>query len=242
MGRPQKREREKRFDPELADLPEGARWREWMGRVEAAIFASPDPVAREQLAKLVGKDCKLDDLIADIADELRARPYELVFVAGGYQLRTKARFADAIRAASSEELRDAGLPELTPTELLAVTAIAYLQPATRAQVSRLAGKEISRDVIGRLKRQGLIDAGLRAPEPGAPFAYVTTRKFLAVFGLATLRDLPDIERMETEGLLQCPQPEIDLDGALGLAGDDGQILEGEFEFDEAEVEGIADDL
>ena len=45
-----------------------------------------------------GEDGKLDDLIGDIADELRARPYELAFVAGGYQFRTKSRFADAIRA------------------------------------------------------------------------------------------------------------------------------------------------
>ena len=232
MSRPKRREQDALFDRDLADVPGGARWREWMGRVEAAIFASRVPVPREALARLVGEKCKLDDLIADIADELRARPYELVFVAGGYQLRTRTRFADAIRAASSGELRDAGLPELTPTELLAVTVIAYLQPATRAEISRLAGKEISREVIGRLKRLDLIDAGLRAPEPGAPFAYVTTRKFLEVFGLATLRELPDIERMEIEGLLQRPQAEIDLDGALGLPGDDGEVLEVGFEFDE----------
>ena len=162
-----------------------------------------------------------------------------MFVAGGYQLRTRTRFADAIRAAGLGALRDAGLPELTPTELLAVTAIAYLQPATRAEISRLAGKEISRDVIGRLKRQGLIDAGPRAPEPGAPFAYVTTRKFLEVFGLATLRDLPDIERMEDEGLLQRPQ--YDLDDALGLVGDDGEVLDGDLEFEAAGVEDMADD-
>jgi len=56
--------------------------------------------------------------------------YDLVFVAGGYQLRTKPRFSAAIRAANAGELRDASLPELTPTELLAVTAIAYLQPVT----------------------------------------------------------------------------------------------------------------
>ena len=43
MSRPKRREQEPLFDPELADLPEGARWREWMGRVEAAIFASPTP-------------------------------------------------------------------------------------------------------------------------------------------------------------------------------------------------------
>ena len=160
MARPKKREQEALFDTDLAELPEGARWREWMGRVEAAIFASRDPVPRDALARLVGPRCNLDDLIADIVDELRARPYELVFVAGGCQFRTRPRFADAIRAASSGDLRDAGAPELTPTELLAVTAIAYLQPATRAELSRLAGKEISRDVIGRLKRLDLIDGGL----------------------------------------------------------------------------------
>ncbi|MCI4679032.1 SMC-Scp complex subunit ScpB [Rhodoblastus acidophilus] len=242
MARPQKRQWEARFDPELDDLPEGARWREWMGRVEAAIFASSAPVAREKLALLVGKSCKLDELIGDIADELRARPYELAFVAGGYQFRTKPRFAEAIRAARSGELRDAGLPELTPSEQLAVTAIAYLQPATRADLSRLAGKEISRDVIARLKRLGLIDGALRAPAPGAPFAYVTTKKFLEVFGLGTLRDLPDIERMEAEGLLQRPQADNELDGVLGLADDAGEGLEADDpEFDEAESEETADE-
>ena len=242
MSRPKKREQDALFDRDLADLPEGARWREWMGRVEAAIFCARDPVEREMLTKLVGPRCNLDDLIADIADELRARPYHLVFVASGYQLRTKRRFSDAIRAASSGELRDAGAPELTPTELLAVTAIAYLQPATRGDLSRLAGKEISRDVIGRLKRFDLIDGALRAPEPGAPFAYVTTKKFLEVFGLATLRDLPDIERLEEEGLLQKPQSEIDIDDALGLVEDDGQTFEGELEFEGAELQDTTDDV
>ena len=225
-----------RFDRELADLPDGARWREWMGRIEAAIFAARDPLPREALARLVGDACRLDDLIADIVDELRARPYELVFVAGGYQLRTKPRFAEAIRAASSGTARDAGLPELTPTELLTVTAIAYLQPATRAEISQFAGREISRDVIARLKRLDLVDAGLRAPEPGAPFAYVTTKKFLEVFGLATLRDLPDIERLEDEGVLQRPRTEAELDGAFGLSGEDGST------FDDAELEDAGDEI
>jgi len=220
MGRPKKREFHDSFDSVLVDLPEAARWRDWMGRVEAVIFAARSSVPREALARLVGSTCNLDDLISDIRDELRARPYELVFVAGGYQLRTKPRFASAIRAASVGDLRDAGPPELTPTEILAVTAIAYLQPATRTELSRLAGKEISRDVIGALKRHGLIDGALRAPEPGAPFAYVTTKKFLEVFGLASLRDLPDIEKLEDAGLLQRPTYGIDLDGVLGL-GDEG---------------------
>jgi segregation and condensation protein B len=59
-----------RLDRDLSDLPEGMRWREWMLRAEAAIFAAPKPVARETLAGLVGDGCRLDALIADINDEL----------------------------------------------------------------------------------------------------------------------------------------------------------------------------
>jgi segregation and condensation protein B len=104
---------------------------------------------------------------------------------------------------------------------LAVTAIAYLQPATRAQVSRLAGKDISRDIIAALRRHSLIDGAMRAPEPGAPLASVTTKRFLEAFGLASLRDLPDVERLEEEGLLPGPRSDPGLDEALGLGGDDG---------------------
>jgi segregation and condensation protein B len=224
MSRPKRRGQEPLFDPELAELPDGARWREWLGRVEAAIFASPAPVPREALAKIVGRDCNLDDLLADIRDELRARPYELVHVAGGWQLRTKARYAGAIRALDNGA-KDAGPPELTPTELLTVTTIAYLQPATRAELSRLIGKEVSRDIIGRLKSLDLIAAGPRAPEAGAPYAYVTTRKFLEVFGLASLRELPDIESLEDAGLLQRPANEADLDGVLGLDDEHAELVD-----------------
>jgi len=69
-----------------------------------------------------------------------------------------------------------------------------------------------------MNRLDLIDGALRAPEPGAPFAYFTTKKFLPVFGLATLRDLPDIERLEDEGLLQRPERDVDLDGVSNRLG------------------------
>jgi segregation and condensation protein B len=76
------------FDRELGDLPPELRWREWMMRVEAVIFASAEPVTRETLARVVGKDCSIDLLIDDLHEELRSRPYELVSVAGGWQHRT----------------------------------------------------------------------------------------------------------------------------------------------------------
>ena len=187
------------LDVDLLDLPPAARWREWMLRVEAAIFASEKPVPREALVRLVGQDCRFDDLIADLIHELRGRPYDLTLVAGGYRLQTKARFAPAIRAAHPGRAGDP-VGELTKTETFALTAIAYLQPVTRGEISKLAGREISRDIIAALKRHGLIDGAIRAPQPGAPFAYVTTRKFLEAFGFASLRDLPDLERLKAHGV------------------------------------------
>jgi segregation and condensation protein B len=169
--RRRRRNSEDVLDVELIDLPPAARWREWMLRVEAAIFASEKPVPREALVRLVGQDCRFDDLIAD----------------------------------------------------------AYLQPVTRGEISRLAGREISRDVITSLKRRGLIDGAICAPQPAAPFAYVTTKTFLEAFGFASLRDLPDLERLKAEGLVQSAGGEADLDAALGLAeqGDEDALEEEE---------------
>ena len=161
--RRRRRDRDDGLDAELADLPPAARWREWMLRVEAAIFASARPVPREALVRVVGQTCRFDDLIADLVQELRGRPYDLALVGGGYALRTKARFTPAIRAANPGRLTDDGLADLTRTETFALTAIAYLQPVTRGEISRLAGREISRDIIASLKRRGLIDGAIRAP-------------------------------------------------------------------------------
>ena len=63
------------------------------------------------------------------------------------------------------------------------------------------GREVSRDAIAALRGEGLIAAGPRSPTPGAPYAYVTTPGFLAQFGFESLRDLPDIEKLEDAGLI-----------------------------------------
>jgi segregation and condensation protein B len=228
-ARRRRREGDEGLDVNLLDLPPAARWREWMLRVEAAVFASDKPVPREALVRVVGQACRFDELIADLTHELRGRPYDLVQVAGGYALRTKTRFGPAIRAVHPGRGGDA-VGKLTKTETFALTAIAYLQPVTRGEISRLAGREISRDIIAALKRHGLIDGAIRAPQPGAPFAYVTTGKFLEAFGFATLRDLPDLERLKAEGLMQTLQGEDQLDSTLGLVeaeGDEGNTFESE---------------
>ena len=187
------------LDTELAELPQALRWREWMARVEAVLFAASEPVGREVLARVVGRGCALDLLIEDIAAELAGRPYEIARIAGGWQFRTRPQHAIAIRAARGEGdiSRD-----LTQNEALVLTIIAYMQPVTRGAISRLTGREVSRDLIARLYRQALIARGPRSPEPGAPYTYVTTPGFLLQFGLETLRDLPDLEALEDAGLLK----------------------------------------
>lgn len=187
------------FDPELAELPPEARWREWMNRVEAVLFAAPQPVEREALARIVGRDVSIDHLIEDIRESLRGKPYEVVNVAGGWAFRTRLAYAQAIKASTVGPERRL---ELTQTELMVLVSIAYHQPITRAGVSEILGREISRDIIGQLRDKEMISAGPRSPTPGAPFTYVTTRQFLAHFSLNTLRDLPDIEALQDAGLLK----------------------------------------
>ncbi|MFD1940651.1 SMC-Scp complex subunit ScpB [Paradevosia shaoguanensis] len=186
------------FDTELADMPADLRWREWMNRIEAVLFAAPRPVEREILARVVGRAASIELLIEDICAELQGKPYDLVRVAGGWQLRTRPAYAEAIAAARALPERRL---ELTRTEMMVLVSIAYHQPVTRASVSEILGREVSRDIIGALREKDMIAAGPRSPTPGAPFTYVTTKGFLEHFGLDTLRGLPDLEALEDAGLL-----------------------------------------
>ena len=108
--------------------------------------------------------------------------------------------------------------------MLALSAIAYQQPVTRAELSRLAGHDISRDILGRLKSLGVIAPGPRVPQPGAPIAWVTTARFLEVFTLRSLGDLPDLDMLADAGDLDrnaAEGVETALDDALGILEDQG---------------------
>ncbi|UVK49482.1 SMC-Scp complex subunit ScpB (plasmid) [Mesorhizobium sp. AR07] len=224
------------LDTELEHLPPELRWREWMGRVEAVIFAASEPVTRSVLARVVGKNCNIDLIIDEIRDELRGRPYELVSVAGGWQHRTRKNFADAIRgafgAATGQGAGGGEKRPLSESESLVLMCIAYFQPITRAELSSFFGKEVSRDLIGILRSQDFIASGPRSPTQGAPYTYVTTKTFLSHFGLDTLRDLPDFEALEDAGLLS--KDKLLVGNILpAFAGDD--------EEDESET-GMSDDF
>lgn len=185
------------FDRELDDLPPDLRWREWMGRIEAVIFASATPVSRENLARVVGQTASVDLLVQDVMSDLQNRPYELVSVANGWVFRTRPKFAPAIHVAADVSDQELGL---NAAEISVLAAIAYHQPLSRAGLRDIFGKDVSRDLIARLRLRGVITTGPRSPRPGAPFTYVTTDKFLAAFDLESLRDLPDREILDDAGL------------------------------------------
>ncbi|MEM7731029.1 MAG: SMC-Scp complex subunit ScpB [Pseudomonadota bacterium] len=182
------------FDRELDDMPPELRWRKWMGRIEAVLFASASPVGRDDLARVVGQGAPVEMLIDDIQAELTGRPYELAHVAEGWIFRTKTQFAEAIKAAA--DLGDQSLA-FTEMEMGVLCAIAYHQPIDRAGLKDIFGKEVSRDLLTRLRYKDLIASGPRSPRPGAPHTFVTTETFLATFDLQSLRDLPELELPDT---------------------------------------------
>ena len=185
------------FDRELQDQPQDLRWRTWMGRIEAVLFASATPVGREDLALVVGQGVSVDLLIEDIKAELTERPYDIARTSDGWMMRSRAQFAPVIRLAA--DVSDQRL-DLNDFETAVLAAIAYHQPLTRDGLKDIFGKEVSRDLIGRLGAQDLIATGPRSPRAGAPYTYVTTGKFLTVFGMESLRDLPDREALQDAGL------------------------------------------
>ncbi|EAQ11841.1 hypothetical protein RB2654_00605 [Rhodobacterales bacterium HTCC2654] len=186
------------LDRELSDLPPELRWREWMRRIEAVLFASASPVPREDLARVVGQAASVELLVEDLAADLEGRAFEIARVTGGWMFRTRAAYAPAIRAAA-----DVGnqFLDLSEFDVAVLAAIAYHQPITRDGLKDIFGKEISRDLIGRLHSRNLIGTGPKSPRRGAPYTFVTTEQFLVAFGLESLHDLPDREQLEDAGVV-----------------------------------------
>jgi segregation and condensation protein B len=180
-----------------------ARWRKWKARVEAVLFAAAKPVTREILARVVGRDCALDLLLDDLKEDLRGRPIELVRAGGSFTLHTRPAFGPAVRVAFDIP---ADAKQLSRLEAGVLMAVAYFQPVTRGEISEMFGREISRDLIAALREEGLIAAGPHSPTLGAPYAYVTTEKFLFEFGFESLRDLPDLEALKDAGLMRVDVP------------------------------------
>lgn len=163
--------------------------------LEAILFAADTPMSATRLAELAGgcgpatvRECieRLNEKYGSCGLSFRIEA-----IAGGYQMMTLPAFRPWIlrlnRQRSETRLSDAAL------ETLAI--IAYRQPVIRADIEAIRGVACG-EVIGRLREMGLVRIAGRAEIVGRPILYSTTRKFLDVFGLADLDDLPPMEALK----------------------------------------------
>jgi segregation and condensation protein B len=178
--------------------------------VEALLFLSAEPVTEAEL--LEACECDGEELSGAL-EELReafapgARGLELRELAGGWTLATAPDTEPAARRLLSKPRT----PPLTPAQAETLAIIAYLQPVSRPEITRIRG--VSADsAAGTLLERGLIEEGGRSPF-GAVL-YRTTPLFLKLFGMTSLEDLPDVSEWDPS-----PDEEADLRERLLRAGE-----------------------
>ena len=161
--------------------------------IEAILFAAGYPVKYEKLSEVIGLPQRdLRNLIARMAEGYGDRGIQLLLYPDTCQLTTKEVFAPYIREALG--IKRGGNLSNSSLEVLAV--VAYNQPITRSYVDIIRGVDSSYAVTSLLDK-GLIEAVGRLEAPGRPMLYGTTDKFLRVFGLNSLADLPETEALDT---------------------------------------------
>lgn len=162
--------------------------------VEAILFASSSPVNASKMAKTIECEAKLVvQCIEKLNEQYEAqgRTFRIKGVANGYQMMTRTKYFPVIqkmvRTRTSDKLTQAGL------ETLAI--IAYKQPITRADVEAVRGVQ-SGAIIRNLLERRLVRVVGRDSRLGHPMLYGTSKRFLEIFGLKTLKELPSIEELK----------------------------------------------
>ncbi len=162
--------------------------------IEALLFASDGPLTLSRLAELAGisstRDVRL--LIADLnAKYLAAKlSFRIEEIARGYRLMTLPEYEPWLARLRQSNAQT----RLSPAALETLSIIAYKQPVIRADIEAIRGVGCG-EVINRLREMGLVRIVGRAEIVGRPILYGTTRKFLDVFGLADLDDLPPLDAL-----------------------------------------------
>jgi len=166
--------------------------------IEALLLATDSPLAPARIAQIlgVGDARSVRQQIAGLNEqyEQAGASFRIEEIAGGYQMLTLPVFnswlTKLLKAKQDTRLSGAAM------ETLAV--IAYKQPATRADIEAIRGVAAG-EVLNRLREMNLVKIVGRAEDLGRPLLYGTTKRFLEVFGLASLEDLPKVESLR-EGM------------------------------------------
>lgn len=159
--------------------------------IEALLFASPEVVSTQRLAKAAEMTpSEVEVCIAKLnADyEAQGRTFQIRQVAGGWQMVTIQRFAPWIARLIFRK----GGGRLSKAALETLAVIAHRQPINKPDIDQARGIE-STYILSALLERGLIRVKGRDRRAGHPYVYVTTPKFLEFFGLASLEELPDLE-------------------------------------------------
>ncbi|MBE6984246.1 MAG: SMC-Scp complex subunit ScpB [Ruminococcaceae bacterium] len=169
---------------------------------EAILFAAGESVETERIAKSVGCDPEeIDAAAQELMDELafERRGIRVVHLDKAYQMCSSGEMAEYV----TKTLETRKPPKLSASQLETLTIIAYYQPSTKAYVEQIRGVDSSYSV-GALLNKHLIEECGRLNVPGRPILYRTTPDFLRTFGLESLDELPEIEKMQF-GKTQLPE-------------------------------------
>ncbi len=163
--------------------------------LEALLLSTHHPLTVGRLAELL--DLKSVKPVRNAVKELNAqyestgRSFRIEQVAGGFQILTLPEFGDPIKKLHMREA-DA---KLTKAALETLAIIAYKQPILRANIEAIRGVACG-ETIRSLMEKRLVKIAGRAEEPGRPILYGTTKRFLELFGLNSLKDLPQPDALK----------------------------------------------
>ena len=165
--------------------------------IEAILYAAGHPVEYAKLSEVLGlspKDVKnmVEAMSRDYNSEKSSRGVLLLTYPDSCQFATKEEFLPYIREALG--IKRGG--NLSNSTMEALAVVAYNQPVTRAYVDAVRGVDSSYAMTSLIDK-GLIESLSRLDAPGRPMLYTTTEKFLRVFGLSSLDDLPETELTPT---------------------------------------------
>jgi segregation and condensation protein B len=162
--------------------------------VEAVLFASDESLTPARLSEIVGTNVRqLRKHIDDLNERYKANnnAFRIEQIAGGYQMLTLSEYNHWLK--KLVRARDDGKLSQPALETLAI--IAYKQPIIRADIEAIRGVAAG-EMIRNLMYKGLVKITGRAEIVGRPMLYGTTKKFLEVFGLNTIKDLPKAEELK----------------------------------------------